>query len=83
MARPEPGVRHEPRSAADDPPVDAPAAIDHAYRFHRAKRRARVEQYRRKRQAGLRFYVILVVLVFVTVVLGLTIWNEIQRLFGL
>jgi predicted nucleic acid-binding Zn ribbon protein len=86
MARPEPGVRHEPPvepRSASDPPIDPSEAIHHAYRFHRAKRRARVEHRRRTREAGLRFYVILVVLVFLTVVLGLTIWNEIQRLFGL
>src|SRR3989442_14856931 len=81
MARPEPGVRPEP--SVEPPPIDPSEAIHHAYRFHRAKRRARVEHRRRTREAGLRFYVILVVLVFLTVVLGLTIWNEIQRLFGL
>ena len=31
----------------------------------------------------MRFYVTLVALVFVIVVLGLTVWHEIQRLFGL
>jgi len=81
MARPEPGIRPEP--STPPPPADPSEAIRSAYRFHRAKRRARVERRRRTRQAGLRFYVTLVALVFVTVVLGLTIWHEIQRLFGL
>ncbi len=81
MARPEPGVRPEP--SVEPPPIDPSEAIHHAYRFHRAKRRARVEHRRATREAGLRFYVILVVLAFLTVVLALTIWNEIQRLFGL
>jgi hypothetical protein len=81
MARPEPSVRRERSTEA--PPVDPSHAIRDAYRFHRAKRRARVEQRHRTRVAGLRFYATLVALVFVIVVFGLTIWNEIQRLFGL
>jgi len=81
MARPEPGVRPEP--STPPPPVDPSDAIRSAYRFHRAKRRARVEQRRQTRRAGMRFYVTLVALVFVIVVLGLTVWHEIQKLFGL
>jgi hypothetical protein len=70
-------------SEAESPPVDTSAAIEHAYRFHRAKRRVREKRQQRKRVAGLRFYTVLTALVFFAVVLGLTVWNEIQRLFGL
>jgi hypothetical protein len=75
MARPEPDV--------EEPPVDTSEAIRQAYAFHRTKRRVRVERTRRDRYAGVRFAVTLALLVFVFVVLTLTVWNEIQRLFGL
>ena len=65
------------------PPVDTSDAIRAAYRFHRTKRRVRVERRRANQLAGLRFAVTLAVLVFVFVVLSLTVWSEIQRAFGL
>lgn len=60
-----------------------PAAIDRAYRQHRAKRQARVEHRQRAKHASLRFWVVLWFLLFASVVLALTIWNQIQSLFGL
>jgi hypothetical protein len=66
----------------DTPPVD-PSAIDRAYRQHRAKRRAQVERKRQNRLANVRFWIVLLVLLFVSVFLGLTIWHAIQKLFGL
>jgi len=77
MGRPEPIQRHE------EPPIDPSAAIEHAYRFHRAKRRVRQQRRYEMRKANLRFYVVLVTLVFVSVLVALTVWNEIQRIFGL
>jgi hypothetical protein len=81
MARPEPGVRQAPSS--EPPPVDPTDAVRSAYSFHRAKRKVRVDRRRRTKQAGLRFAVTLALLVFIAVVLSLTVWNEVQRLFGL
>lgn len=81
MARPEPVARRA--QSTEPPPVDPTDAVRSAYSFHRAKRRVRVERRRQTRQAGLRFAVTLAVLVFIAVVLSLTVWNEIQRLFGL
>ena len=43
----------------------------------------RVERRRATQLAGLRFAVTLGLLVFVFVVLSLTVWAEVQRLFGL
>jgi hypothetical protein len=63
--------------------VDTSEAIRWAYRFHRTKRRLRVERRRATQLAGVRFAVTLALLVFVFVVLSLTVWAEIQRLFGL
>jgi hypothetical protein len=83
MASPEPDVSRDEPPAPEAPPVDTAEAIRWAYRFHRTKRRLRVERRRAAQLAGLRFAVTLALLVFVFVVLSLTVWAEIQRLFGL
>lgn len=64
------------------PPVD-PDAVRSAYRLHRARRRARIEHRRRTKWAGVRFWLVLIVLVTASVVLTVTLWREIQQLFGL
>ena len=45
--------------------------------------RARSERSRARRRAGLRFWLVLLGLVVVSVLLTLTIWREVERLFGL
>lgn len=70
-------------SAVDDhPPID-PGAIEHAYRFHRARRHARVERRRRARLAGVRFWFVLLLLVAACSALAVVLWHEIEQLFGL
>jgi len=66
----------------DDPPVD-PEAIDRAYMLHRARRRMRVERRREQSRARLRFFVVVFVLVAAAAALLLTLWHEIQSVFGL
>lgn len=66
----------------DAPPVD-PEAVREAYRRQRAVRRARVEQQRRAKRAGARFWVVFVLLVAALVLLVLTTWQAVSRLFGL
>ena len=83
MARPERAVERPEATPAETPPVDPSDAIRSAYRFHRTKRRLHDERKRAARYAGVRFAVTLALLVFVCVVLTLTVWAEIQRLFGL
>jgi hypothetical protein len=68
--------------ATDEPPVD-PAAIDRAYHVYRAKRRAQAARAREQAHARLRFLVAIVVLTTLAVVLFLTLWHEIQHVFGL
>ena len=63
-------------------PLD-PHAVDRAYRLERAKRHAREERVRERRMAALRFAAVVVVLLVTCVFLSLTVWQEIQRLFGL
>ena len=66
----------------DAPSLDADA-VRRSYQHHRARRRARIEHVRRSRRAGARFWVVLVLLVAACVVLAMTTWREIGRLFGL
>ena len=69
--------------APDDVPALDPHAVRRAYQHHRARRYARIEQRRRRQYARLRFLVVLTVLLALFLFLGLTIWREIERLFGL
>ncbi len=66
----------------DEPPVD-PAAVDRAYHLYRAKRRAQAARARERARARLRFLVAILVLVVLAIVLFLTLWHEIQHVFGL
>ena len=66
----------------DVPSLDADA-VRRSYQHHRARRRARVEHVRRSRRAGARFWVVLILLLAACVVLAMTTWREIGRLFGL
>ena len=72
------------RTPAEDeaPPID-PAAVDRAYRVERARRRLRDERRRASRRANRRFWLVMLALLAACVLLALTVWNEIERLFGL
>jgi hypothetical protein len=69
-------------AAPEDPPVD-PEAIDRAYHYHRARRNARQRRKRETARARLRFAVTLTVLLALAVGLMVTIWHEVQNVFGL
>jgi hypothetical protein len=69
-------------AAPEDPPVD-PEAVDRAYHYHRARRNARLRRKRESSRARLRFAIVLGVLVAFATVLMLTIWHEVQSVFGL
>ena len=60
-----------------------PSPLQRAMIRERAKRRAKIEHEREKKRARRRFQVLLLALLFLTIVLGLTIWDQIQALFGL
>ena len=70
-------------TAEGETPALDPDAVRRSYQHHRARRRARVEHTRRTRRAGARFWVVFVLLVAAFVLLALTTWREIGRLFGL
>ena len=69
------------REPESTPPLD-PQAVERSYRLHRARRRARVERHRQKRLAGLRFWLVVLVLVGASLALAVLIVDEVQRLFG-
>jgi hypothetical protein len=69
--------------AGDDAPDFDPVAVDRAYLQERARRRARIERSRAKRRAAIRFWLVLLALLALGVLLTLTTWREIERLFGL
>lgn len=69
--------------AADDAPPFDPVAVDRAYLQERARRRARIERSRARRRASLRFWLVLLGLLAVSALLVLTVWREVERLFGL
>src|SRR5947208_53262 len=78
MAQPARRVAARPEA----PPVD-PEAIDRAYHYHRARRNARLRRRREKSQARLRFVLTFAVLAGLALFLMLTIWHEVQKVFGL
>ena len=71
-----------PTTPEEGDPLD-PHAVSRAYRHHRARRAARKQRHREKRWAGVRFWVVLVLVVVVTVVLATRTLGEIERVFGL
>lgn len=82
MAAPAPRRAHWEEPSSEEPPVD-PYAVQRRLRRERAKRRARIEHRREQRVAGLRFLVLILALVFLTLFLSLSIWEKIGALFGL
>jgi Na+/H+ antiporter NhaD/arsenite permease-like protein len=72
------------RTPAEDeaPPVD-PVAIHRNYRRERVRRKLRDERRRETRRANRRFRVVMLGLLVACVVLAVSVWQEIERLFGL
>ncbi len=76
----QPAQRRRPRAEA--PPLD-PTAVDRAYRFYRARRFAKLEHRRATRIARARFWAVLGLLLLACLVLAVTVWDEVTKLFGL
>ena len=66
----------------EESPVD-PEAVDRAYHYHRARRNARSRRKREKSQATLRFVLTFAILVGLAIFFMLTVWHEVQKVFGL
>ena len=66
----------------EENPVD-PSAIELRYRYHRARRYARVQARQESRLARYRFYIVMTVLLALATAFVIGSWHEVQRLFGL
>jgi hypothetical protein len=71
-----------PAPSDEEIPVD-PNAIELRYRYHRARRHARVRARQEGTLARYRFYIVMGVLLTLAIVFVVVTWQEIQRLFGL
>ncbi len=60
-----------------------PAAIERAYRRERTRRNVRSSRRDYARSSNARFYVVLAVLLFLTVVIALGALREVQHTFGI
>ena len=74
--------RLRPQPVEEEPPLD-PDAVSRAYRHHRARRAAKKQRHREKRWAGVRFWLVLALVVIVTGVIATRTLGEIERVFGL
>ena len=72
----------EPAPLQDDTPSLDPLAIERNYRRERARRRAKIERRSEARRSNVRFWVTVLVLLFVTAFAILAAWHEVQTLFG-
>jgi hypothetical protein len=75
-------ARHLRVIERDEPSLD-PAAIEHAYLRERARRRARYARVNAARNSNARYWVVLALLAFLTVVFALTAWHQVQTTFGI
>jgi hypothetical protein len=76
-----PAAVRPPAAGLDALPLDA-TAVERAYRRERARRHARIERRNDSRSSNARFWVVLAALAFLTVVIALLAWHEIQTTFG-
>ncbi|HEY4413485.1 MAG TPA: hypothetical protein VGN06_10850 [Gaiellaceae bacterium] len=74
MARPAQRMKDLPRE---------PSTVELRYRYHRARRNARVRHREESRLARYRFYIVLTVLLAISAAFILGAWHEINHLFGL
>ncbi len=72
-----------PRRATRPKQVRPTPAVERNLRVERAKRRAQIEHKLERQRARHRFAVLLFLLLLAAVLISLTIWDQIQALFGL
>jgi hypothetical protein len=71
------------RKSPPDVPVYDPGAVSREYRRQRARRHARVQRTRERKAANVRFWLIVLGLLALSVYLSIAMWHQVQRLFGL
>jgi len=72
-----------PPALDEEAPSLDPAAIERAYRRERTRRHLRRSRHEFARTSNARFYVVLALLLFLTVVIALGALREIQQTFGI
>ncbi len=74
-----------PRARPDEtaPPIDDPHAVRRAFIEHRRKRVVRIEHRRELKHQRRRFWILVTTLLFLAVFLSVTIWAQIQSVFGI
>ncbi len=75
-------ARRQPVLPDDEAPSLDPLAIERAYVRQRRRRRARVERRSEARRSHVRFWVTMLILVFVTALLVVASWHRVQTMFG-
>jgi hypothetical protein len=65
------------------PPIDDPYVVHREFRRHRRKRIARIEQRLEVKRARRRFWILVGALFMLALFLGVTIWEQIQSVFGI
>ena len=75
------------RASMQEPPPEVPVldprAVERNYRLARIRRRQRIERTMRSKHVSVRFWAVLVILLSFSAYLGVTVWQQIQQLFGL
>jgi hypothetical protein len=73
----------EPDPQVEEIPVSDAATRELRYRYHRARRHARIRQKEETRLARYRFFILMTVLVVGAIVFVVLAWQAIHKLFGL
>jgi hypothetical protein len=71
-----------PPVSEETPPLDQ-GAVERAYRLHRARRAARAAHAREAHRAGLRFWLVLALVLLAAAFLAARTMGEVERIFGL
>jgi hypothetical protein len=73
------------RARADEaaPPIEDPHAVRRAFIRHRRRRIARIEHRVERKWAGRRFWILVGALLLLAVFLSVTIFEQIQSMFGI
>ena len=76
-------VPAEKRQRVDAPPRVDPVAVPRAISAHRARRYAREDHEVETKRARIRFWGLILGLLFLGAILTITIWDLVQSLFGI
>jgi hypothetical protein len=71
------------KETAPEAPLYDPSAVHREYRRQRAKREHRSRRSRERRAANIRFWLIALALLVLSVYLGVQMWHQVQKLFGI